>query len=96
MQEDEEDEFVPNSPIGNVTSSSINASTVDTSTLHCDSTKVPTPEQTLVIPPKDSLTKSSNEEVRTSGFLTHVSNMDVNVNETPQQTQAKNFILKFI
>ncbi|CAI9277037.1 unnamed protein product [Lactuca saligna] len=43
------------------------------------SMKKSTPKQTPVIPPEVSLTKSSDEEVRTSGIITHVSDKDVNV-----------------
>ncbi|CAI9300095.1 unnamed protein product [Lactuca saligna] len=39
-----------------------------------------TPEQTMVIPPKDSFAKSSHEEARTSYINENVSHIDVNVN----------------
>ncbi|CAI9272039.1 unnamed protein product [Lactuca saligna] len=96
LQEDEEDKVVLDSPIGNVSSSSVKTSTVNTSTLHVNSTKILTPTQTSVIPPEVSLTKPFTGEFRTSDILTHVSNTDVNVNicegfsnkENPVSTQG--------
>ncbi|CAI9287134.1 unnamed protein product [Lactuca saligna] len=59
------------------------------------------PENTIVIPPEDSIAKSFNEEVRTSEISTNISNMDVNVNmgegdlnqEAPKSTHGTPVIL---
>ncbi|CAI9282375.1 unnamed protein product [Lactuca saligna] len=63
-----------------ISSSSVKTSLVGTSTFLDDSNKISTPEKTSVIPPEVLLTKSFNEEVRTSGIPAHVSHTDANVN----------------
>ncbi|CAI9290627.1 unnamed protein product [Lactuca saligna] len=56
------------------------ASIVETTINNGEQSKQSTPEQTLVIPPKVSNTKSFHEEVRTSNITANVSDMGANVN----------------
>ncbi|CAI9302356.1 unnamed protein product [Lactuca saligna] len=63
-----------------ISSSSVKTSTVDTTTILVDSTKILTSKLILVIPPEVSISKSFLEELRTLDISTHVSDMDVNVN----------------